>query len=73
MAASLAFGCPIILTDRRNDVLHNLRENIRLNGLASKAKVVQLQWGCGAPKEVPSEIQEQSPFKVILASDALYP
>lgn len=64
IAASLSFDCPVILTDGRDDVLDNLRENIRLNGLASRAKVIQLQWGVGSPRTLPSEIGDQSPFKV---------
>lgn len=64
MTASLLFCCPVILTDRRNDVLDNLQENIRLNGLASKARVAQLTWGSGAPTKLPSEIREELPFKV---------
>ncbi|CAM9865019.1 unnamed protein product, partial [Hapterophycus canaliculatus] len=64
IVASLSLGCSIISTDRKKDVLDNLRENIRLNGLASKAKVVQLAWGDGALRKLPSEIREQSPFKV---------
>lgn len=66
IAASLALGCPVIMTDRRNDILANLRENIKLNGLSQRAQVVRLAWGGTASetREFPSEIREQSPFKV---------
>lgn len=54
------------MTDRRDDVLANLRENIGLNGLEQRAKVVQLAWGgreCET-RDLPTEIRSQSPFKV---------
>lgn len=66
IAASLALGCSVIVTDRRNDVLANLRENIKLNGLGQRAQVIRLAWG-GAlceTRELPAEIMEKSPFKV---------
>lgn len=66
MAASLALGCPVIVTDRKKDVLANLQENIKLNGLGHTAQVVRLAWGGGAreTRELPEQIWEQSPFKV---------
>lgn len=54
------------MTDRRGDVLANLRENIQLNRLRHRVKVAQLSWG-GREKEIrelPAEIRSQSPFKV---------
>lgn len=66
MAASLSLGSSVIVTDRRDDVLANLRENIKLNGLGQRAQVVRLAWGGAAreTREFPAEIREQSPFKV---------
>lgn len=66
MAASLALDCSVIMTDRRDDVLDNLRENVRLNGLSQKAQVVRLAWGGASTetRELPSEIRKQSPFEV---------
>lgn len=54
------------MTDGRGDVLANLRENIELNGLGRRAKVMQLAWGgreCET-RELPVGIRNQSPFKV---------
>lgn len=54
------------MTDRRDDVLANLRKNIELNGLGQRTKVVQLAWGgreCET-SELPAELRTQSPFKV---------
>ncbi|CAB1116128.1 unnamed protein product [Ectocarpus sp. CCAP 1310/34] len=72
MAASLSLGCSVVLTDRRSDILENLRKNINLNGLATRARVVRLEWGRKS-RSCPAEIRELSPFKVILASDTVYP
>lgn len=60
------FDTKVILTDRRDDVLANLRENVELNGLAQRGYVAQLAWG-GREREtgeIPAEIWNQSPFKV---------
>ncbi|CAN0325239.1 unnamed protein product, partial [Ectocarpus sp. 13 AM-2016] len=63
MTASLSLGCSVVLTDRRSDILENLRININLNGLATRARVVRLEWGRKS-RSCPAEIRELSPFKV---------
>lgn len=63
MTASLSLGCSVVLTDRRSDILENLRINIKLNRLSTKARVVRLEWGRKS-RSCPAEIRELSPFKV---------
>lgn len=63
MTASLSLGCSVVLTDRRSDILDNLRRNITLNGLAARARAVRLEWGRKS-RSCPAEIRELSPFKV---------
>lgn len=63
IAASMMLGWSVILTDRRNDVVDNLRGNVRLNALEQKAQVRRLAWG-GTSQGIPCDILEQAPFKV---------
>lgn len=66
MVACRALGCPVILTDRRGDVIDNLNRNVALNGMEhSSVCVVRLEWG-GHPDDgtgVPCEVKEHSPFQ----------
>lgn len=69
MVASRALGCPVILTDRRGDVIDNLNRNVELNGMErSSVRVVRLEWGGGGGDPdndtgVPCEVKEHSPFQ----------
>lgn len=64
MAASIAFGCVAMLTDKRIDVLENLRENIRLNKLETSVRAAQMAWGCKEYHSIPAEVLKQSPYQV---------
>lgn len=63
IAASVVLGWSVLLTDRRDDVVENLRGNVLLNALEQKAQVRRLAWG-GTSQGIPCDILEQGPFKV---------
>ncbi|CAM9968297.1 unnamed protein product, partial [Choristocarpus tenellus] len=69
IVAAKALACPVLLTDKDEGVLENLRYNVTLNELQSSVKVMKLDW----TSSVPMEVKESAPFKVILASDSIYP
>lgn len=64
IVACMVLGCPVILTDRCDHVLDNLRENVRLNGLSERVAVTRLAWGGERDFELPVEIREDELFKV---------
>lgn len=64
MTAALALGCPVLLTDRLEDVLDNLRHNAVLNGLEHMVRVARVEWGAPENGGLPQEVRERAPFKV---------
>lgn len=67
MAACSILGWPVIMTDREDDVIGNLKNNVALNGMEYSARVVRLEWGegrgGGVEKGLPAEVEEQKPFQ----------
>ena len=65
IVAAMATKRPVILTDRCDDVIDNLRQSVRLNGLEKRVQVARLAWGSGKKRdpELPAEIREHAPFK----------
>lgn len=64
LTAAIAIGCPVLLTDRRCDVLENLRANVVLNGLEDRVQVVRLAWGRPGDSALSREIENEAPFEV---------
>ena len=64
MVACKALGCPVILTDRRGDVIDNLNKNVALNGTEHSVRVERLEWGEDSHNNgISSEVGEHAPFQ----------
>lgn len=63
------FAAKVVLTDRNEEVMDMLNQNIELNSLQDKAEGMVMKW----VDDVPALKQKYPPFETIIGSDVIYP
>jgi len=63
------FATQVVLSDRNEDVVKMINQNIKLNSLQDKAEGVVMKW----VDDISDFKQRYPPFEVIIGSDVIYP